>query len=90
MRSRYKQLLKDFLADRIKQYRKGHGLTQENMAERLRVSPRSYIDLEHKRYGCSSMTVLFFFLHLNQEELLQLLRDFRALIERTDYHDDAA
>ena len=42
----YKALLQIFLLERIKGYRKGHKLTQEAMAESLRISPRSYAYLE--------------------------------------------
>ncbi|MDO4314275.1 MAG: hypothetical protein Q4C45_00765 [Oscillospiraceae bacterium] len=59
------------------------------MAERLRISPRSYIDLEHKRYGCSAMTFGFFLLMLDMDALIQLINDFRELIEKADQHDAA-
>ena len=81
----YKALLQIFLLERIKGYRKGHNLTQENMAESLRISPRSYAYLEKGDNGCSATTLMFFFLILTEEELLQMLADFRALVEAEEY-----
>ena len=81
----YKALLQIFLLERIKVYRKGHKLTQENMAEFLRISPRSYAYLEKGDNGCSATTRMFFFLILTEEELLQMLADFRALVEAETY-----
>lgn len=59
------------------------------MAEYLRISPRSYIDLEHSRYGCSGTTLFFFFLMLDIEALVRLVNDFREQLERVDRHDAA-
>lgn len=89
MRTYYKRLLQDFLAEQIRRFRAEHSYTQEQMAERLRISPRSYIDLEHKRYGCSAMTFGFFLLMLDMDALIQLINDFRELIEKADQHDAA-
>lgn len=89
MRKYYKRLLQDFLAEQIRRFRMERGYTQEQMAERLRISPRSYIDLEHKRYGCSGLTCFFFLVMLDVEALLRLVNDFRELIERADRHDAA-
>ena len=76
----YKALLQVFLLERIKAYRKGHKLTQENIAESLRISPRSYAYLEKGDNGCSATTLI-----LTEEELLQMLADFRALVEAEEY-----
>lgn len=89
MRKYYKRLLQDFLAEHIRRFRAEHSYTQEQMAERLRISPRSYIDLEHKRYGCSALTALFFLLMLDNEARMHLFNDFRELIEEADRHEAA-
>lgn len=89
MRKYYKRLLQDFLAEQIRRFRAENGYTQEQMAEYLRISPRSYIDLEHNRYGCSAMTFIFFLLMLDIEEVIRLVNDFREQIERADRHDVA-
>lgn len=89
LRQYYKRLLQDFLAEQIRRYRRENGLTQERMAEALRISPRSYIDLEHGRYGCSMMTAIFFLVNLDKEPLFQLWNDLRELVKRADQHDAA-
>lgn len=85
----YRSLLKKFLSERVYEKRLQLQYTQERMAEALHISPRSYIDLEHGKYGFSILTFIFFLLLLSEDEVLQLLRDFRMLTERTD-HNDAA
>lgn len=77
----YRNLLQEFLAERIKGCRKGRALTQEVMAERLHISPRSYAYLERGIYGCSAATLMFFFLILTDEEVIQLRLEFRTLVE---------
>lgn len=85
----YRSLLKKFLSERVYEKRLQLQYTQERMAKALHISPRSYIDLEHGKYGFSILTFIFFLLLLSEDEVLQLLRDFRMLTERTD-HNDAA
>lgn len=85
----YQSLLKKFLSERVYEKRMQLQYTQEHMAEALHISPRSYIDLEHGKYSFSILTFIFFLLLLSEDEVLQLLRDFRILTERTD-HNDAA
>lgn len=80
----YKDLLKAFLAEWIKDCRKGRSITQEVMAEQLHVSVRSYAYLERGTYGCSAATLMFFFLLLTDEEIVQLRIEFRTLVERVD------
>lgn len=78
----YKDLLQTFLTRRIKECRKERSITQENMAEQLHISARSYAYLERGTYGCSAATLMFFFLILTDEEVFQLRMEFRALVER--------
>lgn len=85
----YQSLLKKFLSERVYEKRMQLQYSQERMAEVLHISPRSYIDLEHGKYGFSILTFIFFLLLLSEEEVLQLLKDFKNLTERTD-HNDAA
>lgn len=82
----YKDLLQDFLAERFKDCRKERRFTQEVMAEKLHISPRSYAYLEGGTYGCSAATLMFFFLILTDEEVIQLRLEFCALVKgRLEY-----
>ena len=78
----YKLLLKVFLTERVKTHRKALHITQETMAEYLRISPRSYISLERGDNGFSATTLMFFLLILSEEDVLRLCGDFRTMVER--------
>ena len=80
----YKLLLKVLLMERVKTHRKALRITQETMAEYLRISPRSYISLERGDNGFSATTLMFFLLILSEEDVLRLCGDFRALVEREE------
>ena len=85
----YQALLKKFLSQRAYDYRMEQQYSQERMAEVLHIAPRSYLDLEHGKYGFSALTFIFFLLALPENEVIKLLQDFRELTERSD-HNDAA
>jgi transcriptional regulator with XRE-family HTH domain len=80
----YSLLLRVFLTEQIKSRRKALHLTQESMAEKLRISPRSYISLEQGKSGCSAATLTFFLLILFNEDLLQLFAAFRRRLKEED------
>ena len=82
----YQPLLQRFLPERIKSHRSSLHVTQEIMSERLRISTRSYCDLECGKYACSAATLMFFLLTLPNDDILQLCTDFRALVEQEDSH----
>lgn len=84
MRRQYKQRLQRFLAMQLMRFRTEQNLTQEQMAEKLAISPRAYIDLEHGKYACSMMTCLLFLMRLKDEAVLQLLRECRNLMDDAD------
>ena len=80
---------KENLSYAIGYYRKKKGYSQEQMAERLRVAPRSYADLEHEKYTCSALTVFLFLTLLEDEDIIHLVRSFQKQIEQADHHDAA-
>ncbi|MBU5627690.1 helix-turn-helix domain-containing protein [Oscillibacter sp. MSJ-2] len=84
----YKSLLRMFLRDTLYSYRKDHGLSQEQMAELLHISPRSYIDQEHGRYSFSAPTMMFFILALSDEEKLALIHGFKEYMEKAEERGD--
>lgn len=77
-----KSVFQNFLRNHIHSYRNFHDLSQEDMAESLRVSPRSYIDQEHGKYGFSAMTLVYYLLLLTDEEMLAFFRNLKCLIGR--------
>ena len=84
--NQYTVLLRGFLTEQIKTYRRARRITQEAMAEALRISTRYYIDVEHGRSGCSAATLMFFLLLLPDEELLRLCAAFRRMVDEEDAH----
>lgn len=89
MMRQYKLLLQGFLMDRILLYRSANQFTQEQMAELLHISPRSYFDLEHGKYGLSALTLIFFLLILSKTDVLNLLDEFQNLVDRAGKDDVA-
>ena len=63
----YPALLAEILSEELSSLRQQKALTQEAMAEQLRISSRAYSDLERGRYAASAPTLLFLFSMLGVE-----------------------
>ena len=85
----YKMLAKEFLAEYTDTLRKLRNLTQEEMAERLRITSRAYGDLERGKYCFSAIALLFLLLMLNDDELKVFLERFRKRVYDLE-HKEAA
>ena len=70
----YKTLTREFLSQYTDALRKRLDLTQEKMAESLRITYRAYGDLERGKYCFSAASLLFLLLLLEDEEVLDLLK----------------
>lgn len=81
--------LKAILKRELKKIRYKRGMTQEQMAEKLGISPRSYLELEHGRRAPSTMSLVRFLLLLREEELFPLLKELWALAEEEEGNDVA-
>ena len=73
----YKSLAKEFFTEYAGPMRASRKLTQEKMAEQLRITPRAYGDLERGKYCFSASTLLFFLLAMREDELFGFLNGFR-------------
>lgn len=73
LHSEQKDTLQAAIAKEFREYRKAYALSQVQFAKRLRISVRSYIDLEHGLFLPSATTLLLFLLQLNDQELLSFL-----------------
>ena len=60
MRKTYQRLIREYFCRTIFEYRMQADLTQLQMAERLCMDERSYIDLEHGKNGCSVVTLVLY------------------------------
>ena len=65
--------LQTVIAEELREYRKEHALSQAQLAQKLQISVRSYIDLEHGLFLPSATTLLLFQLQLDDQELLCFL-----------------
>lgn len=79
----YKEILRRFFSEYVSALRKRRGLTQEQMAEKLRITGRAYSDLERGIY-CFSAVALVFLLMLEEGEIKELLSPLRDEIEKVE------
>ena len=83
----YPALLAELLSEELSSLRQQKALTQEAMAEQLRISSRAYSDLERGRYAASAPTLLFLFSMLDagaQGAMVQQFMDRVQALEGTD------
>ena len=65
----YKETLRKFFSEYVSALRKRRGLTQEQMAEKLRITGRAYSDLERGIYCFSAVALVFLLLMLEEGEI---------------------
>lgn len=67
----------------VQSYRKKYGFTQEEMAEALHVSARSYWSQEHGAHGFSGSSVIYFLVLLSEDELTELMHALNHTISKS-------
>ena len=72
----YAALVSKLISNELLNLRTQKALTQENMAEHLRITSRAYSDLEHGKYCPSASTLLFFLSMLESNDQLAFLHQF--------------
>lgn len=85
----YKKLTKEFLTEYTDRFRKRRNLTQEEMAEQLRITTRAYGDLERGKFCFSTIALLFLLLMLNDGELKAFLDGFRKRVHELEHREAA-
>lgn len=83
----YKDAVREHLSSYVCQLRQRRGLTQEEMAEKLRITARAYGDLERGKFCFSApalMALLLILKELKEDEVAELLNDFRKITEKLD------
>ena len=83
----YKLVLRMLIRVELGEYRRIVGDTQEAMAEKLHISPRSYSDLERGKYGVSTVPLLFFLDLLPQEKMAQVVHGFVVRVREVNEHE---
>lgn len=77
-----KFLVKSYLCGVFRSRRLEAGVTQEEMAEVLSITARSYGSLERGESSCSAETLVFFLNHLPDEEALRMIHELaRRMLE---------
>ena len=85
----YPALLSELLSTELSSLRQQMALTQEAMAERLRISSRAYSDLERGRYAASAPTLMFLFSMLDAEAQDALVQQFMKRVQALEGTDAA-
>lgn len=83
----YRRLVRTYLSEFLIGFRKRSNLSQEKMVESLRITHRTYGDLERGKYCFSASTLLFFLLLLNASEVMTFLNGFRNIVMRFENGD---
>ena len=85
----YPALLAELLSKELYSLRQQKSLTQEAMAEQLRISSRAYSDLERGKYAASAPTLLFFFSMLEADAQRVLIQQFMKQVQALEGTDAA-
>lgn len=83
MRRHYTKVLKSFFHQELFRSRMDLGITQEEMADKLSMSSRTYVDLDHGKTGCSALTLALFLIYICTDPL-EFLEELRDAFERED------
>ena len=85
----YPALLAELLSKELYSLRQQKSLTQEAMAEQLRISSRAYSDLERGKYAASAPTLLFLFSMLEADTQRVLIQQFMKQVQALEGADAA-
>lgn len=83
MRKHYIQVLKSFFHNKLFHTREALGITQEEMAHRLAMAARTYVDLDHGKTSCSALTLALFLIYVCADPVA-FLEELRDAFEATD------
>lgn len=81
MRKTYHIILKQCFCIHLLRIRTKQGVTQAEMAERLAMDERSYVDLDHGKTCCSAVTLALFLVYVCEDVygfLEELRHEFEA------------
>ena len=85
----YQALLEELLSKELYSLRQQKSLTQEAMAEQLRISSRAYSDLERGKYDASAPTLLCLFSMLEADAQRVLIQQFMKQVQALEGTDAA-
>lgn len=85
MRRFYFNLLKKLFRSKLIQHRASKRLTQAQMAELLMMDTRSYVDLDHGKHMCSTLTFVLFLLYCCRDPA-EFIEEIRLQFEDQKNH----
>ena len=83
MRKQYTKALKTVFYENLIRTRADRGITQEEMAYKLAMASRTYVDLDHGKTCCSAVTLALFLIYICADPL-GFLEELRDAFERED------
>lgn len=86
---KYEDLFLAFWVVRIREFRVKKNLTQERLAEKLRLSTRNYQKLKRGVHLPPATTLTLFLHRLTDQEILAFVHTFGRLVERADSQEVA-
>ena len=84
MRKRNTQILKQFFYEQLIHTRYENQMTQTQMAGKLGMDPRSYVDLDQGKSGCSALTLALFLIYVCKDSDT-FLENLRIALEGDDH-----
>lgn len=84
MRKRYIKVLNVFFYEQVLRSRVELGLTQEEMAHRLAMANRNYVDLDHGKLGCGGLTLAMYLVYVCADPQTFLMKLRRALDDESN------
>lgn len=85
MRKQYATVLKAFFHEKLFRRRVELNISQEEMAYRLAMADRTYVDLDHGKSCCSALTLALFLIYICADPLA-FLEELRTALESSDQH----
>ena len=83
MRKHYTNVLKSFFGDKLLHTQETLGFSQEEMAHRLAMAARTYVDLDHGKTSCSALTLARFLIYVCADPVA-FLEELRDAFETVD------
>jgi len=77
----YEEIIRKYLSTKLIETREQQNLTQEQMAEKLHIATRSYIEIEHGKSMCKVCTLFYYLEQLEEPE--KLIQD---ILTRSNLH----
>lgn len=85
MRKTYQSIFKKLFYTHLVRTRSSLELTQAQMARRLVMDDRSYIELDHGKSSCSALTLVLFMLYCC-EDPMAFLEELRSAFAKENDH----